>query len=331
MQSAATGGRRRMVSYAKYGYLFILPFFIVYAFFMIYPLINTFLLSFKGNGAEAANWVGLQNYQYLLFGDPDGGAYSAGEAIHSKFVNSLFNTIILWVGNFVIQLLLSLLLAVWFSDVRIKVKGEGFFKVVMYLPNIVTAASVAAIFLMIFGNSKYGAVNSLMLDWGWIQKAFPFISDKWASRIIVMFVQSWMWYGNTMLLLMSGIFGIDASIYEAAQIDGSSGLHTFFKITMPILKPIFIYVVITSLIGGLQMFDIPYLLHSGTAVSTNLETTAVFIYSNFHMGNNASSANYGYSATASMILFVITAILGIIIYKFNTDSTEPSKPKKKAK
>ena len=311
----------KMVSYSKYGYFFILPFFLVYSFFMIYPLINTFVLSFKGNGITTDQFVGLQNYQFLLFGEE--GQFSAGAAIQKEFLNCLGNTFILWVGNFVIQLLLSLLLAVWFSDVRVKIKGTGFFKVVMYLPNIITAASVAAIFLMIFGNTKYGAVNSMLLNFGWIKDAFPFINDAWASRILVMIIQSWMWFGNTMLLLMSGIFGIDNSIYEAASIDGSSGLHTFFRITMPILKPIFIYVVITSLIGGLQMFDIPYLLHEGRTIRPTLKTAAVFIYDNFH----TAQPNYGYSATASVILFIITAALGVFIYKFNTDSTAPKKAK----
>lgn len=321
MQNLQTA-KHKSVSYAKYGYLFILPFFLAYAFFMVYPLINTFILSLKGNGEEINNFVGLQNYQFLLFGQE--GKYSPGAAVHQSFVNSLFNTVILWVGNFAVQIVLSLLLAVWFSDVRIKIKGTGFFKVVMYLPNIITAVSVAAMFLMLFGNSKYGAINSLLINMGWLQEAFPFVNDIWASRVLVMLIQSWMWFGNTMLLLMSGIYGIDPSIYEAASIDGSSGMHTFIHITMPILKPIFIYVLITSMIGGLQMFDIPWLFHEGNINSSYLETTAVFIYRHFHQLN----PNYGYSAAASMILFVITAVLGIFIYRFNTDSTAPVKKRK---
>lgn len=320
---ATSAKRRKMVSYAKYGYIFIAPFFLAYAFFMIYPLINTFVLSFKGNGANADQWVGLQNFQYLLFG----GESRAAQAINKEFLTSLGNTFILWVGNFIVQIILSLLLAVWFSDVRIKIKGTGFFKVVMYLPNIITAASVAGMFLMLFGNSKYGAVNSMLLNMEWLLEAFPFINDVWSSRILVMLIQSWMWFGNTMLLLMSGIFGIDPSIYEAADIDGSSGANTFFRITMPILKPIFIYVFITSMIGGLQMFDIPYLLHEGRTIRPSLETGAVFIYQYFHQ----TSPNYGYSAAASVILFIITGILGLLVYRFNTDSTAPKKKRKTAK
>lgn len=319
---AATGKQHKSISYAKYGYFFILPFFLVYAFFMIYPLINTFILSLKGNGSQSADFVGFQNFQYLLFGGT--GKFDPATAVHDAFFLSLKNTLILWVGNFAIQIVLSLLLAVWFSDVRIKIKGTGFFKVVMYLPNIITASSVAAMFAMLFGNSKYGAVNALLINLNWMTDAFPFLTNITSSRILVWFVQSWMWYGNTMLLLLSGIYGIDPSIYEAAEIDGSSGMNTFFRITMPILKPIFIYVFITSMIGGLQMFDIPYLMHEGTTINRNLRTTAVFIYENFH-----GVTNYGYSASSSVIMFIITGVLGFLVYKLNTDSTAPVKKRKK--
>ena len=319
--SGGSKGKSKMISYAKYGYIFILPFFLAYAFFMIYPLIYTAVLSFQGNGASQGTFVGFQNYGDLLFG----GEARYQQANHSQFINSLGVTAILWLGNFVVQIILSLLLAVWFSDVRIKVRGAGFFKVAMYLPNIITAASVASMFLMLFDISDYGAVNSILKSLGLIKESFPFIDNVWSSRILVMLIQSWMWYGNTMLLLMSGIFGIDPSIYEAASIDGSSGGYTFFHITLPILKPIFIYVVITSMIGGLQMFDIPYLLHTGDHHKSHLETTAVYIYKNFV----GTAENDGYSAAASMIMFLITAVLGFFIYKFNSDNTAPKKAKKK--
>ena len=321
MQSAAPK-TRKMISYAKYGYIFILPFFLVYAVFMIYPLINTILLSFKGNGPTAEQWVGFQNYQYILFGE-EGNRLA--NAFMKSFWQDFLNTLILWVGNFVVQIVLSLLLAVWFSDNRIKIKGTGFFKVVVYMPNIITAASVASLFLMLFGNSKYGAINALLLNAGAILEPVSFLNNQVITRILVMLIQSWMWFGNTMLLLLSGIYGIDPSIYEAASIDGSSGMNTFFKITMPILKPIFIYVFITSMIGGLQMFDIPYLLHEGNTTSMYLETSAVFIYKNFHQ----AVPNYGISAAASVILFIITAVLGIFVYKFNTEGDNKKRKKSK--
>ncbi len=315
---ATTRVRRKTVSYAKYGYMFIAPFFIAYAFFMIYPLINTFIMSFQGNNKQLGQWVGLKNYSDLLFG----GGFAANEA-QRQFLNSLSNTLILWAGNFLVQIILSLLLAVWFSDARIKIRGTGFFKVVMYLPNIITAASVAGMFLMLFGDTSDKAANSLLLSWGLIEEPIKFTIGEWSSRILVMFIQSWMWFGNTMLLLMSGIFGIDPSIYEAAEIDGSSGANTFFRITMPILKPIFIYVFITSMIGGLQMFDIPFMFHHGSTIPEPLKTIAVFIRQNF-----VGSDNDGRAAAASVLLFIVTCALGLLIYRFNSDSSAPKKAKK---
>ncbi len=321
----ATKKTHKMVSYAKYGYIFIAPFFLVYAFFMLYPLINTIRLSFFGNEASRDagldKFVGFQNYQYLLFG----GESTFAQTNHEEFMQSFGNTFILWIGNFVVQIVISLLLAVWFSDTRIKTPGTGFFKVVMYMPNIITAASVAAIFLMIFSDSQYGAMNSVLIKLGIINEPYMFLTNTWSSRVIVMLIQTWLWFGNTMLLLMSGIFGIDPSIYEAAAIDGSSGASTFFRITMPILKPIFFYVVITSLIGGLQMFDIPYMLRSKrNEVDDQLRTVAVFVYEKFQI-----KQNYGLSAAASVLLFIITVVLGMLINRFNTDSTAPKKKRAK--
>lgn len=316
---------RKIVSYAKYGYIFILPFFIVYAFFMVYPLINTFILSFQGNGLNAGVGVGFDNYKILLFGQETSTVQGANASAASEaYWGSWGNTLILWAGNFIVQLALSLLLAVWFSDNRVKLKGAGFFKVVFYLPNIITAISVAGMFLMLFGDTKFSVVNSLLMKLG-MTDPIKFVTNEWFSRFVVMFIQSWMWFGNTTLLLMSGIFGIDPSIYEASSIDGSSGMHQFIHITMPILKPIFIYVFITSMIGGLQMFDIPFMYHNGSTISPQLRTQAVYIYNHFHQAN----PNYGYSAAASVILFIITAALGMIIY--NTNSADVGAKKKKKK
>ncbi|MDE7361764.1 MAG: sugar ABC transporter permease [Oscillospiraceae bacterium] len=315
---------RKIVSYAKYGYIFIAPFFIVYCFFMVYPLINTFILSFQGNDNLVGVGVGFDNYKALLFGmGSDTIPADNAMAASKDYWSSWGITLILWAGNFVVQLALSLLLAVWFSDTRIKLKGAGFFKVVFYLPNIITAVSVAGMFIMLFGDTKYNVVNSVLLKMGLVGDPIKFVTNDWIARVVVMFIQSWMWFGNTTLLLMSGIFGIDPSIYEAASIDGSSGMHQFINITMPILKPIFLYVFITSMIGGLQMFDIPYMYNNTGTTSPFLRTQAVYIYNHFYKGAN----NYGYSAAASIILFIITAALGLVIYNINTGDGSGKKRK----
>lgn len=320
----ATAAQRRIksVSYAKYGYIFVAPFFIVYFIFMLWPLIETFILAVKGNGVgeslDAAGtstscFVGLDNFKTILFGGSD----FKSMGIHQRFVRCMKNTVIIWGGNFIPQIALSLLLAVWFTDMRVKMPGKGFFKVVMYMPNIITAASVAGLFLCLLSDSQYSVANTILLQHDWIEEAFFFSSNKWSSRIIIMFIQVWMWFGNTMIMLMSGIMGINGSLFEAAEIDGANSRQTFWRVTLPLLKSIMVYTLLTSMIGGFQMFDIPYMYHLGANLNNYTETAAVFIYEMFH--KNFASPSYGYSAAASVILFVITSILGAIVFYVQRD------------
>lgn len=323
--ASAAQRRIKSISYAKYGYMFIAPFFLVYCFFQIWPLIYTFILSFQGNQANNGQWVGLDNYTSILFGQ---GSSQGASAVSEEFVRALGNTFILWFGNFLPQILLSLLLAVWFTDAKVKLPGKGFFKVVMYMPNIITAASVAALYVNLFGESKYYFVNSLLMNMGVVSDPVAFVTGPVASKVMVMFIQTWLWFGNTMIMLMSGIMGINPSLFEAADIDGANSTQVFFKVTLPLLQPIMVYTLITSMIGGLQMFDIPFLYHNGANFTKQLETVAVFIYFNFNKGT-VEQANYGYAGAASIIIFAITAILGSITFYMNRDKDEIAQKKQR--
>ena len=332
----ASGAQRRIksISYAKYGYIFILPFFLVYFFFQLWPLINTFIVSFHGNGKSVEAWVGLQNYKDILFG----GSRKV-RVIHESFFNCLKNTVILWVGNFIPQLALSLSLAVWFTEAQLKIPGKGFFKIVMYLPNIITAASVAVLFLQLCGQSETnpGSINFLFYKMGIVHRdassglydTVPFVEGVWQSRIIVMFIQTWMWFGNTMIMLMSGIQGINPSLFEAASIDGASSGQVFRKITLPLLTPIMAYTLITSMIGGLQMFDIPFLYRKTQTVNENLKTLAVMIFQYFHA--QADQNKMGYAGATSVLLFFITLGLGLLAFYLTRDKDEIAKKKQRKK
>lgn len=317
----------RSISYAKYGYFFILPFFLVYCFFQIWPLINTFILSFYGNGQKVDDFLGLDNFRALLFGTSITGMGRTAKAVHQTFVQSLGNTFIVWIGNFVPQIIISLALAVWFTDSKLKIKGKGFFKVIMYMPNIITAASVAALYLSLFAESEFGSVNNLLLSAGLISSPIKFVTGCWQSRGMIMFIQCWMWFGNTMIMLMSGIMGLNPSLFEAANIDGATSGQIFRKITLPLLRPIMLYTLITSMIGGLQMYDIPYLYKKGTQRNEYTRTVAVFIYEHFR--EKMPTPNYGFSAAASVILFFITIILGSIAFAMNRDKDEAMKKKER--
>ena len=321
--ASAAQRRIKSISYAKYGYMFIAPFFLVYCFFQVWPLIQTFILSFQGNGADAGNFVGFDNYGIILFGSGEGMGRRAA-AMQDLFLTSFKNTIILWFGNFIPQILLSLLLAVWFTDSKLHIPGVGFFKVVMYLPNIITAVSVAALFMRFISNSQLSAVNTLLMLNGGDPVSFE-ASAAW-SRGIVMFIQTWLWFGNTMIMMMSGIMGINPSLFEAAAIDGASSGQVLRKVTLPLLRPMVVYTLITSMIGGLQMFDIPYLYHTGAGkINANLRTVAVFVYEQFRAGAKVHQPDYGIAGAASVILFIITAALGIFVFRMNRDEDEHRK------
>lgn len=321
--ASAAQRRIKSISYAKYGYMFIAPFFLVYCFFQVWPLIQTFILSFQGNGANAGNFVGFDNYGIILFGSGEGMGRRAA-AMQDLFLTSFKNTIILWFGNFIPQILLSLLLAVWFTDSKLHIPGVGFFKVVMYLPNIITAVSVAALFMRFISNSQLSAVNTLLMLNGGDPVSFE-ASAAW-SRGIVMFIQTWLWFGNTMIMMMSGIMGINPSLFEAAAIDGASSGQVLRKVTLPLLRPMVVYTLITSMIGGLQMFDIPYLYHTGAGkINANLRTVAVFVYEQFRAGAKVHQPDYGIAGAASVILFIITAALGILVFRMNRDEDEHRK------
>lgn len=321
--ASAAQRRIKSISYAKYGYMFIAPFFLVYCFFQIWPLIQTFILSFQGNGADAGTFVGFDNYATILFGSGEGMGRRA-KAMQDLFLTSFKNTLILWFGNFIPQILLSLLLAVWFTDSKLHIPGVGFFKVVMYLPNIITAVSVAALFMRFISNSQLSAVNTLLLLNGSDSVNFE-TSAVW-SRGIVMFIQTWLWFGNTMIMMMSGIMGINPSLFEAAAIDGASSGQVLRKVTLPLLRPMVVYTLITSMIGGLQMFDIPYLYHTGAGkINANLRTVAVFVYEQFRAGAKVHQPDYGIAGAASVILFIITAALGILVFRMNRDEDEHRK------
>jgi multiple sugar transport system permease protein len=296
--------RRKGVSYAKYGYIFCIPFVLAFLIFSLYPIIYTGVIGFtdfKGLGKTDFHFLEnpLQNFQNILK--------------NPSFRESLSNTLLIWVINFIPQILLALLLTAWFTSNRRKIKGQGFFKVLFYMPNIITAATIAILFNSLFGYPM-GPVNDLFQTLGFTKEPVNFLIQRWTARGVVAFIQFWMWYGYTMIVLISGVLGMNPELFEASEIDGASGAQTFFFVTLPNLRTIILYTLITSMIGGLQMFDIPRLFLLGGPDNATL-TTSVFIY------NQAFSGSYMYNraAAASMIMFVIISILSAFVFYIMRD------------
>ena len=291
-----------VVRYNRWGYYFLIPFVVVFTIFQLIPLCSTIYNSFfehyfkNGLTEVGPRFLGLENYKTL---------FTNGDLF--KYFG---NTMIMWIAGFIPQILVSLLLAAWFSDPSLRLKGRPFFQSVIYLPNLIMASAFAMLFFTLFSDS--GPINSMLMSMGAIDEPYKFLSHTGSARALVAFMNFLMWFGNTTILLLAGMLGIDTSYFEAAEVDGANATQIFFKITLPILRPILIFVMITSLIGGLQMFDVPQILTNGEG-SPVRTTMTLIMYLNKHL----YSKNYGMGGALSVLLFIITGILSIIVFKFN--------------
>jgi multiple sugar transport system permease protein len=236
---------------------------------------------------------------------------------NGTFQNSLKNTVVIWIINFIPQISLALLLTAWFTGRGCRIRGQGAFKVMFYLPNIITAATVAILYASIFGY-PVGPVNDILASLKILTSPFDFSTSPWAAKLVVAFIQFWMWYGYTAIVLISGVLGINPELFESAEIDGATPRQVFFRITLPCMRTILVFTLITSLIGGLNMFDIPklYIWNGGPANETM--TTSVFIYAQAFSG----AYLYNRAAAASMIMFVIIAVLSVVVFYLMRDKYE---------
>lgn len=286
-----------MTKLNRYGYFFIAPFWVLFLVFSIYPVVLTFYYSFTNySGSGKAELIGLENYKRLI--------------TDSYFVEAFFNTWKIWGINFALQITIALILAAIFSDMRVKMKGLAFFRSIFYLPNLITVSSVALLFGILL-DWQHGSLNMILLKIGLISQPINWLNEPATAQLSVSLILTWMWFGHSFIVVMAGVSGISRDYYEAALIDGASRVQTFFHITLPLLKPILLYIMITSLIGGLQLFDLPMLLTDGIgSPEGSLNTMVLYLY------NQAFKySNYGYAAAVAYGLFLITIIFSAIVFK----------------
>lgn len=294
----------KVVQYNRWGYYFLIPFIVVYLLFQFVPLVTTIYNSFFENYRSGLkqigpNFIALGNYLKIL-SNADLWKYAG-------------NTMIMWLIGFLPQIITSLLLGAWFTDPSLRLRCQRFFKTVIYLPNLIMASAFAMLFFTLFSDS--GPVNSILMQLGIISKPFTFLSNTTAARSLVGSMNYIMWFGNTTILLMAGMMGIDTALFEAAQVDGATSTQIFFHITLPLLRPILVYVLITSLIGGIQMFDVPQILTNGTGDPAR-NTMTMIMWLNKHL----YSKNFGMGGALSVLLFIITGVLSMIVYKTSSGS-----------
>lgn len=306
--------KRKRIDYGKWGYIFILPFFLSFFIFSFIPFVDTVRYSFyeyyrSGIREIGPTFVGLENYISLL---------------KSDMLKYAGNTMILWLIGFVPQITIALLLANWFVDARLKIRGKQFFKVVIYLPNLIMASAFAMLFFTLF--STNGPINSILSSLGWIKEPIDFMGTAFGTRSLVGVMNFLMWFGNTTIMLMAAIMGISPDIFEAAEIDGCNSRQRFFYITLPMIRPILAYTLITSIIGGLQMFDVPQILTNGQGAPDRTSTTLIMF-----LNNHLKSKNYGMAGALSVYLFVVSAFLCWFVYKMTNNELKATKRKMKAR
>ncbi len=294
--------KKKGISYAKWGYIFILPFFVAYIAFTLIPQLMTFYNSFfenymNGLKQVGPNFVGFGNFVKLFSPDRSGTI---------GMLKYFGNTLILWCMGAVPQILVALLLAVFFTSYRLNLKGQQFFKTVIYMPNLIMASAFSMLFFTLF--SPVGPVNQILLSAG--KQTIDFLSIKVSVRLLISLMNFLMWFGNTTILLMAGIQGIDQNMFEAAEIDGASSLQVFFRVTLPLLAPILVYTVITAMIGGLQMFDVPQILTNAKGTPDRTSMTMVMYLNNYLQ----TSKNYGMAGAVSVVLFIVSAGLSLFVY-----------------
>ena len=305
--------KRKKIDYSKWGYIFILPFFLCFFIFSFVPLMDTIRYSFfeyyrSGIKEIGPNFVGMANY---------------GSLLKSDMLKYAANTLILWIIGFIPQIVIALMLAEWFVDARLKIHGTQFFKVVIYLPNLIMASAFAMLFFTMF--STNGPVNSILISLGLLKQPVDFLGSVTGTRSLVGLMNFLMWFGNTTIMLMAAIMGISPDIFEASDLDGCNSVQRFFNITLPLIRPILAYTLITSIIGGLQMFDVPQILTNGQGTPDRTSTTLI-MFLNTHL----KSKNYGMAGALSVYLFIVSGILCFLVYRI-TNNEDPDGSKAAAK
>lgn len=278
-------------------YVYILPFYLLFSLFGVFPILFSFYISLtRWSGSGPMKLIGFKNY-LALFND-------------HLFWTAFWNTVYIWVGAHIPMLILALLLAFILNSGLLKLRG--LFQSLYFTPMVTSTVAVAFVFMTMYG-TQFGLINYVIqliglkpIDWwggtgAWIKPA-----------IIILFI--WRWTGWNMVIYLAGLQGIDRELYDAARIDGAGYPQIFWYITLPLLRPVILFSLILSFVGGITIFDEPYLLTwMRTLGGTNYAglTLSLYLYSEaFQRGH------LGYAAALSYIICLLIVGLSVISLKF---------------
>lgn len=272
------------------GWAFLLPATILIAWMSFYPMIQAFIMSLQTGIGVNLEFGGFANYARILK--------------DATFRQTLFNTVFYLIIEVPIMLILALILASMLNNKHLRFKG--LFRTAIFLPCATSLVSYSMIFRSLFAND--GLINTILRGLG--MDPVMWFGNAWTARIVIIIALIWRWTGYNMVFYLAGMQNIEYSVYEAARIDGASPIQSFFKITIPLLKPVILLTVITSTNGTLQLFDESVNLTNGGPGRATM-TMSHYIYNSSFV----NSPNFGYAAAMSIVILVMVAVLALIQMK----------------
>ncbi len=276
-------------------YLFILPYFLIFIAFSLFPILFSGYISLNDwNGYTNPVFIGLKNYAEVL-----------GDA---RFYKALFNTLLLMVMIIPVQLILGFMIAVMLSSKVMILKKA--FRLLNFLPYLTTPIALGVIFAILF-DPAFGTVNFVLGKLG--IDAINWTKEAWPARALISMVTVWRYVGYTAVLFMAGITNINTDIYEASEIDGVNAWQRVTRITLPLLKPVTIFVVLSTLIGCFQIFEEPFMIFSvaGKMVGgpNNSVLTGIWLFYDTAFSNQLRN---GYASAIAVCLFIVIAVISFI-------------------
>jgi len=290
-------------------YAYISPFFILFGIFLLFPtaytlylslfdylgVSNEILLSITAGPLELTipqianlEFVGLGNYERLIFRD-------------SLFHTSLFNTSFIFLVQVPLMVILGLVTAL-VLDAKF-IRAKGLFRTLIALPVATGLVAYSTIFLLLF-NDQVGLINYILAQIG--LEPVAWLGSAWGARFTLVIAVTWRWLGYNMIILLAGLQTVPQQLYEAAEIDGASRWQKFRFVTLPQLRPVLLFVVVSSTIGTFQLFSEPYVI-TGGGPSNSTITIVQYIYNQAFL-----QFNLGYAAAVSVLLVLIVSVMSII-------------------
>jgi multiple sugar transport system permease protein len=282
------------------GYLFILPAVLIISIFVFMPIVASLFLSFtQYNVLQPPKWVGLNNYYRLIFED-------------RLFWIAVRNTLMYVAGTVPIGVALSLLLAVWVDSVKLRFM-KYLFRTIYFLPTITAIVAISVVWKWLYAGGTYGLINFVLVKMG--IPPVDWLTNPKTTLPAIMLMSIWGGIGYNFIIFLAGLQGIPRTIYEAAEIDGASGLRNFWHITLPLLRPAIVFVVLMSVIGSFQVFDQVYILTQGTEYVGGVLHSALTIVTYLYE-RGFERFEMGYASAIAYMLFLLIFVLTLTNLKF---------------